>query len=69
MSDFITRIERAMVGQQARIAALETALEPFAKAWECRLRSDNTMASRVREKRQVTDQQLKDAYAALKGHV
>lgn len=69
MSDFISRIEQAMEGQQARIASLEAALEPFAKAWECRLTSDNTMARRVREKRHLTDQHLKDAYAALKGHV
>lgn len=69
MSDFISRIEQAMEGQQARIAALEAALEPFAKAWECRRTSDSAMARRVREKRQLTDQHLKNAYAAFKGHV
>lgn len=88
MSDFISRIEQALERQQARIQALETALAPFAQAWEYRRPSGkgDAMAKRLREKRcldgfytarelggeqtlTLTGQHLKDAYAALKGHV
>ena len=53
MSNTISRIEQALERQQARIQALETALAPFAQAWECRRPSGNgdAMAKRLRAKR------------------
>ncbi len=67
MSNTISRIEQALERQQARIQALETALAPFAQAWERRSPSDSPMARRVREKRHFDDQHLKNAHTALRG--
>lgn len=53
MNTTISRVEKALERQQARIQALEAALAPFAQAWEFRRPSSNgdAVARRLRQKR------------------
>ncbi len=47
MNTTISRVEKALERQQARIQALEAALAPFAQAWEFRRPSGNGDAWRA----------------------
>jgi hypothetical protein len=53
MNATISRVEKTLERQQARIQALEAALAPFAQAWEFRRPSGNgdAVARRLRQKR------------------